>query len=85
VSDVDCYGAAPESDSDREVEVTTDCEAAAAPSEDDAMIDNFNDDDFSAQEMDNMFDWLIFGEDPNDMLAEAVLVKIQMKLLRRNQ
>ncbi len=74
VSNVDSYGAAPESDSEREVELTDDFEAAAAElSEDGATIDNFNDDDSSEKEMDDMFDWLVFGEDPNDMLAEAVL------------
>jgi hypothetical protein len=50
VSDVDSYGAAPESDSYREAEVTADFEAAeAALSEDDATINNLNSDDSSAK------------------------------------
>jgi hypothetical protein len=32
-----------------------------------------------------MFDWLIFGEDQNDTVEEAVFGEIQITWLRRNQ
>jgi hypothetical protein len=72
LSDIDSYGAPPESDSDSEVEVIADHEAAL--SEDDAMNKDSNDEDFSAFEMDDVFKWLVFGEDPNDMVEEEPVI-----------
>jgi hypothetical protein len=66
-----------ESDSDSEVEVTTDHEAAvneAALSEADATNKDSNYEDSSASEMDDMFDWLVIGEDPNDMVEEEPVI-----------
>ena len=61
-SDVDSFGAAPDSDSDREVEVADnvevadDVEAAAAGAE-----LSEDDDDSLGIKADDMFDWLVFG------------------------
>ncbi len=71
LSDDDSYGAAPESDSDSEVEVTAVHVATveeAALSVDDATNEDSNDEDSSAPEMDG---WS--------------LVKNQMTWLRRSQ
>jgi hypothetical protein len=64
VSDVDSFGAAPERDSDREVEVADnvevadDVEAAAAGAGAELSED---DDDSLGIKADDMFDWLVFG------------------------
>jgi hypothetical protein len=68
VSDVDSFGAAPDSDSDREVEVADDVEAAAAG----ADLSEDGEDSLGIT-ADGMFDWLVFGEDPNDTSAQPVV------------
>jgi hypothetical protein len=73
-SDVDSFGAAPDSDSDREVEVADnvevadDVEAAAAG----ADLSEDGEDSLGIP-ADDMFDWLVFGEDPNDTSAQPVV------------
>jgi hypothetical protein len=87
VSDVDSYGEAPDSDSDDNEEGTDIVDSpdnallTEATQEDNGVNeddDTIEEDDSISSKGDDVFDWLVFGEDPNDLGDDDPMRKMTM-------